>query len=119
MIGEAVPVEAVMSVETAMPVEASAANGPARVTSAEARTACAARVARQTDCQYDRQRGDRDKRQLSRTSKLFHVRAPLYLRRSGAAADSPSADGQCFSLKCRDSLRWRRLETTLGERRMF
>src|SRR5712671_871282 len=49
-----------------VPVEASMAGGPARVTTAEARTACAARLARQSDCQYDRQRGDRDEGELSR-----------------------------------------------------
>jgi hypothetical protein len=76
---ETVPVEGVMPVETGMPieavmpVEASMGNGHARVTTAEARTACAARFARQTDYQYDRQRGDRDERQLSRTSKAVHV----------------------------------------------
>jgi len=48
MMIEAVPIEAVM------PVEASTAKGTARVTTAEARTACAARFARQTHCQYDR-----------------------------------------------------------------
>jgi hypothetical protein len=79
MMVEAVPVEAVMPVETGMPieavmpVEASMANCPGRVTTAEARTACAARFARQIDCQYDRQRGDRDEYQLSRTSKPAHV----------------------------------------------
>jgi hypothetical protein len=84
MMVEAVPVEAVTPVETAMPieavmpVEASTANGPARVTTAEARTACAARLARHTDCQYDRQRGDRDECQLSRTSKPVHVFLFLY-----------------------------------------
>src|SRR4030095_6470958 len=55
---ETVPVEGVMPVETGMPieavmpVEASMGNGHARVTTAEARTACAARFARQTDYQY-------------------------------------------------------------------
>src|SRR6266576_2782924 len=72
---EAMMVE-VVSVETVMPVEASMAGGPAGVTTAEARTACAARLARQSDCQYDRQRGDRDEGELSRTSKGVHVLTP-------------------------------------------
>jgi hypothetical protein len=81
MMVEVVPVDAVMPIEAVMPVEASMANGPARVTTAEARTACAARFTRQTDCQYDRQRGDRDECHLSRTSKPVHLLTPLHFGR--------------------------------------
>src|SRR5258705_9474030 len=46
MMVEVVPVEAGMSIDAVMPVEASMAGGPAWVTTAEARTACASRLAR-------------------------------------------------------------------------
>jgi hypothetical protein len=85
-------IEAVL-IEAVMPVEASMANGSATVTTAEARSACAARFARQTDCQYDRQHADRDERQLSRWVANIYLRHP-YVCAQGAALIGDATEGR-------------------------